>query len=79
MSSWALASASRSNYTQQRPRRVQAGEPFASAKAASGPIVLALGVDASDPFPAEIGDRRDDWLAGRGQEPFELHGPGLDT
>lgn len=46
------------------------------ANEASGPIVRALGVAAGDSFPAEIADRRHDWLAGRGQEPFELQGEG---
>ncbi len=46
------------------------------ANEASGPIIRAIGVAAGDPFPAEIADRRHDWLAGRDKEPFELQGEG---
>jgi class 3 adenylate cyclase len=46
------------------------------ANAASEPIVEALGMVEGGPFPADISDRASDWLAGRGQEPFELQGAG---
>ena len=46
------------------------------ANEASGPIVRALGVAAGDSFPGEIADRRHEWLAGRGQEVFELPADG---
>jgi|GEM_PF-1854544 len=46
------------------------------ANEASEPLVRTLGVEPGDPLPAEIADRRHDWLAGRGQEPFELQGDG---
>jgi len=46
------------------------------ANEASGPIVRAYRLDVGGPFPPEIADRAPDWLAGRGQEPFELQGEG---
>ena len=46
------------------------------ANEASRPIARALGIDAGDLFPAEIADRRHDWLADRDREPFELQGEG---